>query len=72
MNPYLINKAELFRIISDAKQHMATKALPISVSGKVVDQSELPTIAIIESVLTFLNSKKLLTNQVDLDYTVNK
>lgn len=69
MTSYLIDKKDLQHIVSCAKDKMFYLKMPINVSGVEVDRGEMPTIAILESVLMFLNSKKLLTNLVELDYT---
>lgn len=67
---YFINKNDLKIIVSDAKRNMSNFNLPLYVTNTEVDKGELPSIAILESALMFLNSKKLLTEQVSLDYTV--
>lgn len=69
MTKHLVTRADLFKIVSNAKQNMANISLPLYVSEKQVEQECIPTVAIMESVLMYLNSKNLLTNQVNLDYT---
>ena len=67
--PYLISKKDLGFIISNAKTKMVSFNLPLHVSGFEIDKPELPSLAILESVLMFLNMKGLLVTQVSLEYT---
>ena len=69
MTKHLISRSDLHKIVSDAKRNMANISLPLYVSEKQVEQECIPTVAIMESVLMYLNSKNLLTSQVNLDYT---
>ena len=66
---YKISNKDLDLIVSYAKEKLFYLNLPISVSGKDVDRGELPSIAILEALLMFLNSKNLLSEFVDIDYT---
>lgn len=66
---YKIDKKDLFMIVSLSKDKMFNLNPPLFVTHKEVERGELPTIAILETVLGFLNSKKLLTKLVELDYT---
>lgn len=66
---YKIDKKDLFMIVSLAKDKMFQLNPPLFVSNKEVDRGELPTVAILESLIGFLNGKKLLTELVELDYT---
>ena len=65
----MLSKKDLFVIIDAAKNNMFRSRLPMYISGKQVEQEELVSIAVLEAALTFLNSKKLLTSLVNLDYT---
>lgn len=69
MTSYLINDKELQMIVSNAKDQMFHLSFPLSVSGKEVDRGELPSLAMLESILMFLNSKGLLSKLVNIDYT---
>lgn len=69
MSEHLILKQELFFIISDAKRNMANLRSPMEISGKELDPGDLPTIAIIEAFISYLNRNKLLVNLTKLDYT---
>lgn len=66
---YKIDKKDLFILVSSAKDKMFQLNPPLFVSNQEVDRGELPTVAILEAVLGFLNGKKLLTELVELDYT---
>jgi hypothetical protein len=66
---YSITKADLGDIIQGAKRNMVSFNLPLEISNKAVDPREVPSLAILESTLSFLTSKKLLTNAVTVDYT---
>jgi hypothetical protein len=50
---YKIDKKDLDSIISNAKSNMSRLNLPIYVSRKEVGNHHLPSMAILESVLTF-------------------
>jgi len=66
---YKIDSKDLFKIVSDAKDKMFYLNPPLFVSGKELEQGQIPTMAMLESVLMFLNSKGLLTKLVEMDYT---
>jgi hypothetical protein len=66
---HLITKKDLFHIISDAKTKMSNLTLPMEISGKEVEQTELATIAIAESLIMYFNANKLFTNLPQIDYT---
>jgi hypothetical protein len=66
---YKIDKKDLDSIISNAKSNMSRLNLPIYVSRKEVGNHHLPSMAILESVLTFLNGKSLLAGMVKVNYT---
>ena len=60
---------DLFNIMDLAKQNMMNLNLPLFVSSKEIYHREVPTMAVLEAVLTYLSSMGLLKEQVDLDYT---
>jgi len=66
---HVITKKDLFFIISAAKKNMLNLRLPMQISGSEVDQSELTTIAIAESLITYFNANKLFTKLPEFDYT---
>jgi len=69
MTTYLITKSDLFKIVSDAKVKMSNISLPLYLSDQEVEQRELASVAILESVVMFLNSKGFLNQQLGLDVT---
>ena len=69
MTPYLIDANDLHKIISDSKQQMQRLSLPLFITGKEIEMCEVVNLARFESILMFLNSKGLLTRQVNFDYT---
>jgi len=69
MQSALITKKDLDQIISNAKINMTNLRLPMTISHKEVEMGELPSVAIIEAVLSHLTSHKLLTEHVKLEYT---
>jgi len=64
-----IDKKDLRLILSYGKQYMNTLNLPLFVSREEVERGEIPTIAILEASIMYLNSKGLLKESVELDYT---
>lgn len=65
----LITKSDLGLIISNAKSQFTKFNLPLHISDKEVEQTELVALALLESTLVYLNRKGLLTNLVSMDYT---
>jgi hypothetical protein len=68
---YKIDKVDLQRIVSSAKDKFFYLSPPLFVSRVEVERGELPSLAMLESVLMFLNSKGLLTQLVNVDYTLD-
>lgn len=66
---HLITKNDLFGIISGAKSEYNNISLPLHISGRKVDTSELTAIAMIEAVVSYLNKNHLLKRLPKLDYT---
>jgi hypothetical protein len=64
-----INSKDLFRIIDLAKQQMMNLNLPVFVSGKKIEDREIPALATLEAAIIHLSSMGLLKEEVDLDYT---
>ena len=69
MTSYLINKNDLEKIVDYAKGKMFNLNLPLYVSGKEVGHGEIPSLAILEATLMFLNAKGLFAQLVEIDYT---
>lgn len=66
---HLVTKKDLFDIVSKAKENMANITLPMEISGKEVEQGELATVAIMESLIMYFNKNKLFTKMPIVDYT---
>jgi hypothetical protein len=66
---HLVNKDDLFGIISGAKQEYVRQSTHLNLSGKPVDKSESPHVAMIESFISYLNRQSLLKKAVRFDYT---
>jgi hypothetical protein len=66
---HVVNKNDLFGIISDSKRKYVEFNLPLQVSGRAVDPSELPAIAMIEALVSYLNRNHLLNRLPKIDYS---
>lgn len=66
---HVINNRDLFDIMSGAKAAYTNFRLPLKVTKKQVDSSELTSMAVIESALSYLNKMNLLKKLVKFDYT---
>lgn len=64
-----VTKNELYNIVSDAKNNMTKQRIRPHVSGRIVDQSELPSLAMIEAFISYCNRHDLLKKNVGFDYT---
>lgn len=69
---HLINKRDLFDILSGAKSAYSNFSLPISVSGRQVEPGEAPNVAVVESFISYLNRMNLLKKTVKFDYTTGQ
>lgn len=66
---HVVNKGDLYEIISGAKNVFTNKRLPLRISRKDVDQSDLPHISVIESFIGYLNRMNLVKKMIKFDYT---
>jgi hypothetical protein len=66
---HMINRRDLYEIVAGAKSNFTDRRVPVRISKIQVDQSELTTVAIVESMLAYLNRNNLLKKQVKFDYT---
>jgi hypothetical protein len=67
---FVINYKDFYGIVGVAKDNMAKINLPIHISKNKMKDGEIPSIAIAESLISYLNNKGLLKELVKLDYTV--
>jgi hypothetical protein len=65
---HMVNKKDLGDVISGAKQIFVNLPINASISGTLVDKSELPQVAVIESFISYLNKNSLLKKTVKFDY----
>lgn len=66
---HVLNSKDLFDIVSGAKSEYSNFQLPIKVSNKQVESSELANVAMIESTLSYLSRTNLLKRLVKFEYT---
>lgn len=66
---HVINRFDLLQIVSNAGSVIVKKRLPIDVSGKEMTMDEVRHIAMVESILGYLNRHQLLRREVNMDYT---
>lgn len=66
---HMITRHDLLGIISGAMSSYSKLSLPVSVSNKKIDNSELTSLAMVESITGYLNKNHLLKKLVKLDYT---
>jgi len=65
---HVVNSGDLFDIIATAKGNFFKLKLPMQISSKKIENGDLTHIALIESVISYLNSMNLLKKLVKLDY----
>jgi len=66
---HVVNKGDLFEIISGAKSTCTTQRMPVRISRKQIDSSETTHVCIMESFISYLNRMHLLNKLVKFDYT---
>jgi len=66
---HVVNNYDLFSIISGAKTAYSRLNLPIKITKKQVDSSDVPSVAMVESVISYMNKNNLLKKLVKFDYT---
>lgn len=69
MTCYKIDEKDLNYIISRSKDNFSSLSLPLSVNRVEMGNNHLPSIAMLESTLSFLSGKGLLTTMVSINYT---
>lgn len=65
---HVVNHRDLWEIVSGSKKNYTDFRLPLNVSGRVVDTSEVTHVAMIEAVVSYLNRMNLLKRLVKMDY----
>lgn len=66
---HVINSADLYNIISGAKSSYNKAKLPMRITNRQVDTSELPHVALIESFIGYLTNMHLVKKFIKFDYT---
>ncbi len=66
---HLINSRDMHDIISTSKNNYTHFHLPLHITKKQVEGTDLPHVAVIESLLSYLNKMNLLKKLVKFDYT---
>lgn len=66
---HLITRNEFSNIVSQAKTVYSNQSLRPHISGRRLDQTELPHVAMIESFISYLNRNDLTKRQVSFQYT---
>lgn len=67
---YKIDEKDIKMLVSTAKDKYFYLNPPLFVNFKELERGELPSIAMLEAAIMFLNSKGLLTKLVEIDYTM--
>lgn len=66
---HVITSSDLFNIVSESKVQYTKFRLPMKITKRQVDSSDLPHVAMIESALSYLNRMNLLKRLVKFDIT---
>lgn len=64
---FVVNNTDFNNIISTSKVEYASLRLPMKLSKRQVDNSDLPHVAMINSVISYLNKHTLLRRLVRFD-----
>ena len=66
---HLITYSDYFKILGQAKSNYVRMKLPARISFKELEANDALHIAVVESVLMYLNKNSLLKKNVNFDYT---
>ena len=66
---YKMQYYDVSNVINGAKRYMSEQHMPVEISRKTLSPNEAVHIALIESLIGFLNQKEVLKKLVKLDYT---
>jgi len=64
-----LTMGDFYEIISVAKSNFVNIVVPAKISKRDVYASDVPHVAMIESIIMYLNKNKLLRRLVRIDYT---
>ncbi len=66
---HMLNSGDLFEILSGAKNNYTNLRVPVRITRKELEPGQLPHIAVMESLIGYLNRNHLLKKLVKFDYT---
>lgn len=66
---HVINRIDLLQMISNGGDKIAKMKMPVFISDKQMDQSEVRHVAMIEAIIGYMNRHGLLNREVNFDYT---
>lgn len=66
---HMLTKDDLNYLVSVAKSNFVQQSGSLNISSKAVEKGELPSLAMIEAVISYLNKNALLKKLVKVDYT---
>lgn len=66
---HVVNSVDFSNIVSNSKVEYVKLRLPMKISRRQVDNSDLPHVAMIESVISYLNQNHLLKKLVKFEIT---
>jgi hypothetical protein len=66
---HMVSYSDFSDMVSRAKASFATKPLPLRISNRQVDPSEVSHVLVIEALVGYLNKNRLLKRLVKFDYT---
>lgn len=67
-----INRIDLLQIISNGGAHIAKMRLPIQISNKDIEMNDVRHVAMVESIIGYLNKHGLLVGEVRFQYTTSE
>lgn len=66
---HVINRIDLLQMVSNGGAIIAKMKMPVCISNKQIDQTDVRHVAMIEAIIGYLNRNGLLNRPVDFDYT---
>lgn len=66
---HVINHHDLFNIVARSKSAFASMVMPTYVTKKKIDSTDASAIAMIESIVSYLNQHDLIKKVPKIDYT---
>jgi Fe-S cluster biosynthesis and repair protein YggX len=66
---HVINRIDLLQIVSNGADYISKKRMPIHISEKRIESSDVRHVAMIEAVIGYMARNGLLSKEVRFDYT---